>query len=490
MEEASSYGVLTPQLAESELGEEFLQNSLMDKDVWSVTELGYSEEEAKIQGTRNFYFQGFSLSWLKLLAKLTALASAREKSSLTVTRKRVDYLKQFDVFLESKGYRQPDLVTDNLLQEFVAQGNQVHRNTTIAYAVKLWREEKWIEFNYTPRKYQKSTPKIETIPEEVLYQVYKNFDLFPPPLERLFRLQLVLGCRIGELQRMPRQCLKQEGEQWFILRWIEKRKHWRFYQIHSLVAELVRGQQKFLDSQFGCNSDFDKLFCKTSTANKDGARQGKRFEIDPIYLPELLASTIINPWLKSFREKADLKDKHGNRFYLKSHQFRRTKASIMAYCETEDEYIAVVLGHGSLDQLPHYRQRSMEKLEKDASAKGYVDMYGGVTSFKPRKRRYEKLAELLKVSTPLGECHRAIMLGDCQYRYACLSCDHHRVTLEDKPKLEADFQQLKRELQQAQNRKEERRVTEINRLLDLLKNRLQGLKELEKIKGGKINEKA
>ena len=388
MEEASSYGVLTPRLTESELGEEFFQNPLMDKDVWSVTELGYSEEEAKIQGTRNFYFQGFSLPWLKLLTKLTALVSTREKSSLSVTRKRVDYIKQFDAFLESKGYRQPDLVTNNLLQEFVAQGNRVHRNTTIAYAVKLWKEEKWIEFNYTPRKYQKS------------------------------------------------------------------------------------------------------MFCKTSTANKDDARQGKQFEIDPIYLPELLANTIINPWLKSFSEKADLKDKYGNRFYLKSHQFRRTKASIMAYCETEDEYIAAVLGHGWLDMLPHYQKRSLEKLEKDASAKGYVDMYGRVTSFKPRKRRYEKLAELLKVSTPLGECHRPIMLGDCQYRYACLSCDHHRVTLEDKPKLEADFQQLKRELQQAQNRKEERRVTEINRLLDLLKNRLQGLKELKKIKGGKINEKA
>nr|WP_317110685.1 tyrosine-type recombinase/integrase [Chroococcidiopsis sp. SAG 2025] len=239
------------------------------------------------------------------------------------------------------------------------------------------------------------------MPEEVLAQVYENFGLFPPPLERLFRLQFVLGCRIGELQIMPRQCLKQEGNQWFILRWIEKRKHWRFYQIHPLVAELVREQQKFLDSQFGCDSDFDKLFCKTSTANKDGARQGKRFEIDPIYLPELLASTIINPWLKNFSEKADLKDKYGNRFYLKSHQFRRTKASIMADCETEDEYIAAVLGHGSLDMLPHYRKRSLEKLEKDASAKGYVDMYGRVTSFKPRKLRYEKLAELLKVSTPL-----------------------------------------------------------------------------------------
>lgn len=160
----------------------------------------------------------------------------------------------------------------------------------------------------------------------------------------------------------------------------------------------------------------------------------------------------------------------------------------MAYCEAEDEYIAAVLGHSSLDMLPHYRQRSLEKLEKEANAKGYVDRYGRITSFKPRKRRYEKLAELLKVSTPLGECHRPTMLGDCQYRYACLSCDHHRVTLEDQPKLETDIEHLQKDLEQAQSAGQQRRVTEINRLLALLKSRLQGLEKLQNLEENKTND--
>lgn len=151
----------------------------------------------------------------------------------------------------------------------------------------------------------------------------------------------------------------------------------------------------------------------------------------------------------------------------------------MANSEAEDEYIAAVLGHGSLDMLPHYRKRSIERLEKEANGKGYVDKYGRLTSFKPRKRRYERLAELLKVTTPLGECHRPTMLGDCQYRYACLSCDHHRVTLEDKPKLEADVERLEKDLIQAQTAGQEQRVTEINRLLKLLKDRQFGLEHLE-----------
>ena len=493
MTEALSYETLQKQIAQSELGRELVSDPLMKQDIWSVKELGYTEDESKIRGIQNLHFENFSLPWLKLLTKLTVKATVREKCSLSTITLRIIYLKQLDKFLLSKGYGQPDLVTDALLQEFVTQGCQRQRQQIIAYAVKLWAEEQWLNLTYTPRKSKRLTPKIETIPEEVLYQIYEKFDLFPPPLERLFRLQLVLGCRIGELLKMPRQCLKQEGYQWFLLRWVQKRKHWRFYQVHPLVAELVKEQQKFLDIQFGQGFNFDKLFCKTFTGSQKDVAVGKtRFEIEPVYLSEVLSNSLICYWLRDFSEKADLKDKHGNRFHLTSHQFRRTKASIMAYCEAKDEYIAAVLGHGSLDMLPHYRQRSLERLEKEADSKGYVDMYGQVTSFKPRKRRYEKLAELLKVSTPLGECHRPTMLGDCQYRYACLSCDHHRVTLEDKAKLETDFQQLQKDLEPAQITGQERRVTEINRLLELLKTRLQGLEKLEhlKLKESKTDEQA
>ncbi|MGK7934820.1 MAG: tyrosine-type recombinase/integrase [Xenococcaceae cyanobacterium] len=477
---------LQERIGQSELGQEWINNPLLDQDVWSVQELGYSEEESKIRATWNIYFEKFSLPWLKLLAKLTALASAREKRSLALVVRKVNDLKQFDKFLLTEGYNQPELITDSVLQKFITAGHIKHRQSTIAYVARLWKEEQWLTLSYTPIKYKKTIPKVEVIPEEVLHQIYEKFDLFPPPLERLFRLQLVLGCRIGEMLRMPRQCLKKEGSQWFLLRWVQKRKHWQFYQIHPAVAELVREQQKFLDEQLGSNSDFDKLFCKTSTSNRDGAKGiGKRLEKEPVYLPELMTQAIVENNMKDF--SVNLKDKHGNKFHLTSHKLRRTKASIMAYCDAEDEYIAAILGHASLDMLPHYRKRSLERLEKEANTKGYVNMYGRVTGFKPRKRRYERLAELLKVSTPLGECHRPTMLGDCQYRYACLSCDHHRVTLEDKPKLETDIQRLQEDLEQAQTATSTRRVTEINRLLELLKTRLQGLKKLENFKGENNN---
>ena len=479
---------LQQRIEQSELGQEWIDNPILNLDIWSLEKLGYGREELKIIGKKNIHFREFSLPWLKLLTKLTVLAIVREGYSVSSILQKARCLKQFDKFLQAEGYNQPELITDFLLQKFIAFANSHSRRKAIAYASKLWAEEQWLKLPYVPHRYQKKPPQIETIPEEVLHQIYKNFDQFPPPLERLFRLQIALGCRIGEMLRMPRQCLKKEGSRWFLRRWVEKRKYWRFFQIHPAVAELVREQQKFLDKQLGSKSDFNKLFCKISTSCQEGVKGGgqkekTRFDVEPVYAPELLRYETIRRWLREFSEKANLKDKHGQRFKLTSHMLRRTKASLMAYCDAEDEYIAAVLGHGSLDMLPHYRKRSIERLEKEADAKGYVDMYGRVTDFKPRKRRYERLAELLKVSTPLGECHRPTMLGDCQYRYACLSCDHHRVTLEDKPKLEADIRCLRADIKQAEAVGQERRVTEINRLLELLKTRITGLKSLEQLRG-------
>jgi integrase len=481
MAEAFTLETLQERIALSELGKQWINDPLMNQDFWSLLELGYSQEECRINGHYHLYFHKFSLPWLKRLTQLTIKASIRERYSLGRVIHRLGCLNHLDRFLCNYGYTQPQFLTEALLHQFISEINSGNRQNAIAYALNLWKEEQWLEISFIPIKLKQNPPKIETIPEEVLYQIYEKFDLFPPTIERLFRLQLALGCRIGEILTMPRHSLKQEGDKWFLLRWVEKRQHWRFVQIHPHVAELVQEQQRFLDAQFGRDSEFDKLFCTVYTHHQSIPWADRELDTTLFYKPQTITRLRISNWLTNFREAADLKDKHGNRFKLTSHMFRRTKASIMAHCEVEDEYIAAVLGHSSLDMLPHYRQRSLIRLEKEANLKGYVDMYGRVTSFKPRKTRYEKLANLLKVSTPLGECHRPTMLGDCQHRYACLSCPHHRITLSDKSQLEADLNRLQQNHYQAQKDGQERRATEIANLLALIKNRFDGLSELQNL---------
>lgn len=478
---SSSMEKLNERVNQSELGQEWADDPLMKKDLWLFTDLGYTKEECRITGGKTINFKQISLPWLKYLTKLTVKYRVRQCSSQQKLLSDVCVARQLNRFLTNQGYVDIISVTSKVLQQFVAEAKTEFRSSALVYATRLWAEEGWLNLSFTPPKRKRNTPKIETIPEQVLYQIYTNFDLFPEPLERLFRLQIALGCRLTEMLQMPRHCLKQEQESWFLRRWIAKRKQWQFYQVHPLIVELVQEQQRFIDKQFGINSNFDKLFCKSSTTIKDGARPGGRFNVEPVYHPQCLAASMLRNWLKAFSEKANLRDEYGNRFNLTSHMFRRTKASIMAYCETEDEYIAAVLGHGSLDMLPHYRKYSLERLEKEANVKGYVDVYGRVTGFKPRKRRYEKLATILTVNTSLGECHRPTMLGDCQYRYACLNCQHHRVSLDDRAELQQDRQRLQKNLEEAVTAGKQRRMTEIKRLLELVDNRLRGLQDLQTV---------
>lgn len=478
---ALSYEAFAEQVFQSELGQIWARDPLLQQDIWSLTALAYSEEECALRRIKNIYFDRFSLLWLKLLAKLTVKARIRERQSAHHVLSMTMILRQLDEFMTTRGYIQPEDMTDAILQQFINGHDRRRKICCLVYAVRLWVEEDWLKVKFVVPKIKHNTPQIEIIPEEVLHQIYEQFDIFPPTLERLFRLQLALGCRIGEVLKMPRICLKQEKEQWFLLRWIEKSKQWRFYRIHQKVAELVQEQQQFLDTHFGTDLNFDKLFCWLSTNVKHGVSSGDRFEVEPVYRADILSYSQVSGWLKEFSDAANLRDKQGNRFLLKSHMFRRTRASIMAYCEIEDEYIAAVLGHVSLDMLPHYRKRSLERLEKEAQTKGYVNMYGKVTTFKPRRSRYERLSGLLKIDTPLGECHRPTMLGDCKHRYACLDCDHHRVTLEDRPQLEADRDRLQQDLQQAKMFNQERRLIEIQQLLKLINSRLIGLTKLENL---------
>ncbi len=469
-------------IQKSDLGFTLLQYPLIEQDVWSLKALGYTEQDLHLQSLRNLHFEKLGLLWLRHLAKVTVLQRVNERHSISVLSETVYVFKRLDKYLRESGYWQLEDLDNTVLTQFRIQHSkevQISIQKTLAYAIRLWAEEGWLSVHFVPQKFQHSTPKIKTIPEEVLHQLYNHLHYFPPMLERFIRLQLALGWRLSEVLQLPRGCLKQD-DNWYLKHWVGKRKKWEFIGIHPSVAEIIRAQQRFLDNQFGHSSDFGYLFCwlSTSSAHMSQETSGlSRFKVTPVYDSKRLSPACIQVWLRDFSKVAQLKDRHGKAFHLTSHLFRRTKATIMAYCNTEDEYIAAVLGHASLSMLPYYRKFSLERLEREAQQKCYVDFHGTVTSYKPKKTRYERLHDIIMVHTPLGECHRPLMLGDCELRYACLNCIHHRVTLKDRLLLEQDQENLLKDLEKAKAQGHTRRITEISKLLVLINNRLQGLQQ-------------
>ena len=61
---------LKERIKNSELGKEWINDPLMNQDVWSLLELGYSQEECRINGHYHLYFHKISLLWLKQLTQL------------------------------------------------------------------------------------------------------------------------------------------------------------------------------------------------------------------------------------------------------------------------------------------------------------------------------------------------------------------------------------------------------------------------------------
>ena len=51
---------LQERIEKSEIGQEYINNPLLNQDIWSLEKLGYTAEELRIRTSRNIYFEEFS----------------------------------------------------------------------------------------------------------------------------------------------------------------------------------------------------------------------------------------------------------------------------------------------------------------------------------------------------------------------------------------------------------------------------------------------
>ena len=161
---------LKERISNSELGREWIDDSLLLEDKWSTSLLGYSDDDIKIWRRQTISFEGYKLPWLKFLAKLTIKAAARELHTLQNLVAHYMILFQLDKFLATQGYAQPKDLTGSLLLQFLAESSTSRRRSLLVYATRLWAEEGWLCTDFVPPVYRRPTPKVEVIPEEVLYQ--------------------------------------------------------------------------------------------------------------------------------------------------------------------------------------------------------------------------------------------------------------------------------------------------------------------------------
>jgi integrase len=193
--------------------------------------------------------------------------------------------------------------------------------------------------------------------------------------------------------------LRKRGEQWRIRFTTEK------YDIEDelpiVMPELVaviKEQQSYIKQQFG--ESYDKLFCGSLSGKQYSRRNTDVAMIQKLVFypkPETMSWGSFSHLLNTLAQMCDIRTREGKLWRFRSHQFRRTVATVMTNAGVRDLIIQKYLRHRSPRMLLHYqhflKQAMQSEYEELLREKKYVDISGElVTNHKPNN----PLTELMR----------------------------------------------------------------------------------------------
>ena len=346
-------------LLKKEKQSQLLQNPLLQKDIWqTLDDLQLRIHEHNRMLTINF--TGFSQPWFKLLVKLYTLKKAKNEYSISTIKTYVSNLKSFSFYLKSKHIDRYENINSQTFEDFnyYLQAKKRSKNTVQGYYkalisfFELCRSENWIDVNTywfkgKMKSYVTKNEDIDYIPEEVWNQLEENLFHLPEPIQRMIIVIRTTGLRVGELLNLPFDCLRKKKQQWRMRFTTEKFKTEDEIPIPDELAAVIKEQQKYIREIF--QNSYDKLFCGSYAKVNDSNNM--------VFKPhtKVMLSSTFNRWLNRLAEKCNICSENGKLWHFKSHQFRRTLATVMTNSGVRDLIIQKYLRHRSPDMQRHYK---------------------------------------------------------------------------------------------------------------------------------------
>lgn len=210
----------------------------------------------------------------------------------------------------------------------------------------------------------------------------------------------------------------------------------------------VNQHQKALSISFeSIPQDWLKLLAKLCNSNiARGIREYKP-------APRVMQSSTFNKSLNRLAKKQNICTNNGKVWHFRSHQFRKTLATVMTNAGVRDLIIQKYLRHRSPDMQEHYKRLLKEVLGEEyhelMKGSSYVDSTGKmVAKHQPQNPITEFVRrKMYQITTQYGECHRPILKSPCQTVNACWQCEHWLTLIEDLPALQNDLNRVKKELE-------------------------------------------
>ncbi|WP_051482704.1 tyrosine-type recombinase/integrase [Synechocystis sp. PCC 7509] len=430
---------------------QLLKNPLLQKDIWRTIEdlkLKVNEHD-KVLIIR---FESIEQDWLKLLAKLYILIRSQRNLVADYLYSEVRYLKRFSQLIKNKSISSAEQINNHLFEEFgyylrslkLSQTSISLHYMTLINFFNICRQEGWLEVNtyWFKGKCKRASPKndeIEYIPEEVWQQLDTHLHHLPEPIQRMVLVIRGTGLRIGELLNLPLDCLRQRGKQWRLRLLTQKYQTEDELPICPELVALIQEQQDYIRHHFG--DTYDKLF---------GSNRGGNY-YQPV--PRVTHASTFNAWLNRLGKKYNICTRDSQLWHFKSHQFRKTLATVMTNAGVRDLIIQKYLRHRSPDMQNYYKHLLKQVLGDEyrelMKEIKYVDSTGKlVSSHTPKNPITELLRrKMYQITTQYGECHRPVLKSLCQTVNACWRCEHWQTSTDDLNALTDDLQRIEAELE-------------------------------------------
>jgi integrase/recombinase XerD len=429
-----------------------LSNPLLQKDIWhTIDDLNLKVLEH--DRVLHLNYQKIRQNWLKILLKLYIITISYRKYTPKHLSSIISFFNNFSLFIHQKSITCFEEINDFVYEEYdyhlkvskLAEKTISNYYRYLKDFLNVCRQEGWSNCNtywlnnkvkiYSPRK------KVEYIPEEVWKQLDECLQYLPEQIQRMVIVIRATGLRLGELLNLSLSCLRQRDSQWRLRFLTEKYFVEDEIPICSELVAIIQEQQNFIKGNF--DNQYDRLFC----TNHSGSWSSYR----PV--PKVMYTSTFNRWLNVLAQKHDIKTKEGQTWHFKSHQFRRTVATIMTNAGVRDLIIQKYLRHRSRDMQDYYthvlKQVLGDEYQELMKETKYVDSMGKlVATHQPNNPITELMRRRMhQISTLYGECHRSFLKEPCQTVNACARCPSWRVSTDDLPYLKQDLARIEIELE-------------------------------------------
>lgn len=432
------------------------QDILLEKDRWSVSDLGLEADRA-----HSSYFLDFSkisLAWLKITVKRFVRFQSATRSYSTC-RSYIQALTRFNKYLVSLNTpTNPVDITRNLVVGYIQYLKKdsigvVTRRTAIIHLRTfhlIVLQENWLPWPERPLVYSSDIPKdIETyprfIPNTVISQLKKYLYNLSPYMQRFTIILLETGRRISEVCSLQVDCLSQDDkDDWYMKVTEVKLKKTRLIPISKICVNAIQEQQEYLKNN---NKKAGYLF--------PARRKSKSPHISARHF-----NTVIN----KLAQNNNIRDENNKVWRFQAHQFRHTVGTNMINNGVSQVIVQKYLGHESAEmtaKYAHVHDATLKKAFKKYECK-LIDIHGEEKKLIHDAQWLKK--NISSQALPNGVCALPLTQKACPHSNACLTCTHFCTSKEYLPEHEKQLLNTNKIITQAQKNGWER-IVEMNTVI-------------------------